>query len=481
MEDFLLNTFPAPVKAKLYQHQWKAFCFALWLYGLVDGTVRSLGLALLMEMGCGKTLVAIALIGALYQFGLAGRGIIVCPLSLINVWKEEIEKFADFPFQVTVLEGSTEKKKKTLASLPPAELQIIILNYESTWRMKEELLHFNADICCVDEGHRLKDPKSNQSVFLHSLGDSVKYKMLLTGTVITNKEIDVYSEYRFLDSRIFGTSFYRFRCRYFDMTGYGNYTPVFKKEMLEDFEKRLHYIAFRCTKKECLDLPEVQEEVIKVDLEPKAKKMYEQLEEDSFTKLKDTDVSATNILTKLLRLSQLTGGHLTDDDGNSSPVSKAKLNALEEIIDSATGDGQKIVVMARFIPELDDIETMLRKKKISYSVIRGGVKDRDEQIRRFQNDPDCKVFVGQIAAAGLGITLTASHIMVFYSLDYSMANFDQAKARIHRVGQTDKCLYLYLIAKGTVDTKVLRSLRNKIDLAHALVDEYRKGTNPFKS
>jgi len=112
--------------------------------------------------------------------------------------------------------------------------------------------------------------------------------------------------------------------------------------------------------------------------------------------------------------------------------------------------------------------------------VRGGVKDRDREIHRFQYDDDCRVFVGQIAAAGLGITLTAASTMVFYSLDYNMSNYEQAKARIHRAGQKENCHYIYLIARGTVDRKVLRALRNKVDLARLLVDEYRKGKNPFK-
>ena len=233
------------------------------------------------------------------------------------------------------------------------------------------------------------------------------------------------------------------------------------------------------TKAECLDLPEITEEVRHVELEPKAMKMYKELEKESFTELAGGEVSAPNILTKLLRLSQLTGGHLTDDDKNTAAVSKSKLDTLEDIIDSSMAEGKKLVVMARFVPELNDIENLLKKKKIGYAVIRGGVKDRDEQIRRFQNDDDCMVFVGNIAAAGLGITLTAASTMVFYSLDYSMSNFEQAKARIHRVSQRENCHYIYLVAKGTVDTKVLRALRNKVDLAKMLVDDYRNGNNPF--
>ena len=161
-------------------------------------------------------------------------------------------------------------------------------------------------------------------------------------------------------------------------------------------------------------------------------------------------------------------------------MSTAKLDALSDILDTAMDEGRKLVIMVRFIPELNDIQELLGKKGIGYALIRGGVKDRAEEIRRFQEDEDCRVFVGQIAAAGLGITLTAASTMVFYSLDYSMSNFEQAKARIHRVSQKENCLYIYLVAKNTADRKVLRSLREKRDLAKLLVDDYRKGKNPFK-
>ena len=130
-------------------------------------------------------------------------------------------------------------------------------------------------------------------------------------------------------------------------------------------------------------------------------------------------------------------------------------------------------------PEIHAICRLLEKKNIGYACIYGATKDRQEQVHRFQHDPDCLVFVGQIATAGLGITLTAASTMVFYSLDYSMSNFEQTKARIHRVGQKNGCTYIYLIAKGTVDSKILNALRNKADLAKMLIDDYRKGANPF--
>lgn len=472
------SSIPMPVKAKPYAHQYKAFEFACTKFGILPGEFSS-GVALLMEMGTGKTITSIGIAGVLYQFGKIKRALVVAPLSILGVWEEEFSRFADYPYTLTVLKGPSSKKAETLHTVGRNGLQIVVVNYESAWRIEKELLAFDADLIIADEAHKLKEARTSQSKAMHHFGDKARYKLLLTGTVITNRELDVFSQYRYLNRKVFGDSFYAFRNRYFDMVGYGNHIPRFRNYMLDDFLQRMHSIAFRVTKEECLDLPGITEEVRTVELEPKTMKIYKELQKESYTELGKKEVSAVNILTKLLRLSQVTGGHLTDDEGDNNAVSTAKLDALADILDSVMAEEKKIVVMARFVPELNDIEALLKKKGIGFASVHGGVKNREEEIRRFQEDSGCRVFVGQIAAAGLGITLTAASTMVFYSLDYSMSNFEQAKARIHRVSQTENCLYIYLVAKGTVDTKVLRALRQKVDLAKALVDDYRKGINPF--
>ncbi len=469
-----------PVKAKPYEHQYKAYKFACEKFGLVSGNIQSKGVALLMEMGTGKTLTSIGIAGALYLEGKIKRVLVVSPLSIVCVWEQEFQRFADFPHKVTVLKGSKENKIKALEDTNGNVLQVAVVNYESAWRIEKQLLSFNPDLIIADEGHKLKEARTAQSKAMHHLGNKASYRLLLTGTVITNREIDVFSQYKFLDPNIFGDSFYAFRNKYFDMVGYGNHVPRFKNSMTNDFLMKMHSAAFRVTKEECLDLPKITEETRFVELEPIAMRLYKNLEKDSYTQICQSEVTAVNILSKLLRLSQVTGGHITDDKGKSLTVSRAKLNALSDIIDRAKNDGEKIIVMARFIAELDDIVKLLQSKKIKYSAVRGGIKNRAEEIRRFQDENDCCVFLGQIAAAGMGITLTAASTMVFYSLDYSMSNFEQAKARIHRVSQSKNCHYIYLIAKNTVDKKILYSLRHKVDLAKSLVDDYRKGIDPFK-
>lgn len=472
--------FVIPVKdCELYQHQHEAFCYICDMFGIDDGLQKSKGVALLMEMGTGKTVVSIATIGILYQMGLITRALIIAPLSVLNVWESELEKFAAYPYNITVLNGSSQKKAQQLHNLKGDTLQIVAVNYESARLLENELLKFSPELVIADEGHKIKNFKASQSKTLHRLGDVADYKLLLTGTVITNKELDIFSQYRFVSPNIFGKSFYVFRNRYFDMVGYGGHIPRFRKSMLDEFLLRIHSVAFRVTKAECLDLPPFSEEERLIDLEPKAKKLYQSLQKQSFAQLDDSSVSAVNVLTKCLRLSQLSGGFFTDDDGAVTKISDAKLNALEDIIDTAVADNEKIVVMARFNPELDAIEKLLQKKGINYVSIRGGSKNRSESLDRFQNDDNCSVFVGQISAAGLGLTLTAASTMVFYSLSYSMSDYEQAKARIHRAGQKKSCNYIYLICKDTIDTKVLKALKQKNDLAKQLIDDYRNGINPF--
>lgn len=444
---------------------------------------RGKAAALLMEMGqigTGKTIVSIAVAGALAKESKIRKLLIVCPLSICGVWEEEFEKFADFDYKLVILKGNTAKKTELLQKMQVHSLQVAVVNYESVWRLEKEIAKWNPDFIIADESHRIKTPNTAASKAMHRLGTKAKYRLILTGTVITNKAIDVFSQYKFVDPSVFGNSFYAFRNKYFDMVGYGGYTPVLKESMKDELIEKLHSIAFRATKAQCLDLPPTTDIIRYIELEPKAMSIYRSLVKDSFAELGKSEVTVTNVLTKLLRLSQLTGGFLGNDEGSvCQQVSKSKLEALEDIVDNAVQSGEKIVVIARFLAEIKAIKKLLEKKHILYSQVSGEVKDRGTQIHSFQNDPTVSVFIGQIATAGLGITLTAASTMVFYSLDYSMSNFEQTKARIHRTGQQKNCTYIYLVAKNTVDEKVLNSLQNKADLAKALVNDYKNGRNPY--
>lgn len=348
-----LPVLPMPIKAVPYRHQIEAFNFVCEMFGLMpeggagEFPVRSAGCALLMEMGTGKTLTTIAVTGALLQAGRICRVLIVAPLSILGVWEEEYRKFADFPYCLAVLTGNSDKKLDTLRHMTGSALQVVVVNYESAWRLEKDLAVWQPDLIVADEGHKIKTHNISASKAMHRLGAKAVFRLLLTGTVITNKAVDVFSQYKFLNSSIFGQSFYAFRNRYFDMVGYGNHTPVLKKSMENELMERMHQIAFRATKAECLDLPEAVDILRQVDLEPGALRIYRALVKESYAELSGSmaapvAVTAANILTRLLRLSQLTGGFIGNDENSVvEKVSAAKLAALEDILEGAVAEGGK--------------------------------------------------------------------------------------------------------------------------------------------
>lgn len=435
--------------------------------------VKSKSVAILAEMGTGKTLISIGIAGYLYLQKEINKLLIVAPLSITKVWEEEFAKFADFEYQAKVLEGSSKKKNEELKNLFGNKLQVAIINYESCWRMEKEISDWKPDMIICDESSKIKNPQAKQSKALHRLGKISKHNIILTGTPVTNTPLDFFSQYKFLDENIFGGSYYSFRARYAVMGGYGNHQVVGYKN-LQELTEKAHKIAFRITKKEALDLPEQVDTTRYVELEPTSRTIYNQVERESYAELEQGEIITRNVLTKLLRLSQITGGYITNEYTNmAEQISSAKINALEEIVDECIDANKKLVVFARFIPEIDAITKMLNKRKIKYALIRGDVKDRAGEVDKFQNDKETKIFIGQLQTTGMGLTLTASDTAVFYSLSYNFADYEQAKARIHRIGQKNTCTYIHLIAKNTIDEKVMEALSKKKNIADLVVDNWR--------
>lgn len=434
---------------------------------------HSKSVAILAEMGTGKTMITIALAGALYNNNKIKKLLIVAPLSIVPVWKEEFDKFADFNYHLQTLDGNTRKKQDALRNLFGIDLQVAVVNYESCWRLENELTQWKPDMIVCDESSKIKNPQAKQSKALHRLGKISKHNVILTGTPVTNNPLDFFSQYKFLDDSIFGSSYYAFRGRYAVLGGYGNHQVVGYKNLPELTEKA-HSVAFRITKKEALDLPEQVDQIRYVELEPSALTAYKQLERESYTELEKGEVIVRNVLTKLLRLSQVTGGFVKYEDSDSTyNISNAKLKVLEEIIDECIEANKKLVIFARFIAEIDAIEKLLKHKGIGYSLIKGDVKDRADQVDKFQKDNDIKIFVGQIQTTGMGLTLTAADTAVFYSFDYNFSNYEQAKARIHRIGQRNTCTYIHLLCKQTIDEKVLDALKKKKSIADLVVDNWK--------
>lgn len=443
------------------------------------------GFGLLFEMGCGKTLTAIAIAGAGYQMGKVERLLIVAPTSVVAVWPKELQEYAKFKYTCKTLLGEKKQRLKQIDDLikfPFKALKVAVINYESTWRPEilEKLKEFDADMVIADESQRIKTYDAAQSKAMHELGDQARYKLILSGTPVQTAAIDIWSQYRFLDKSVFGDNFFKFRGRYAIMGGYGNKKIVGYKD-LEGLIKKEHSIAFRVTKDEALDLPEQTFETRKIQFSQKEKNLYERIKKDSYAELDGGGhITATTVLTRLLRLQQLAGGFLVQDDAQKPQlVSKAKLDALADIIeDYVIGSGKKLVIFARFIAEVKAIMELAGKvlpKELKQVAIYGDIKkeDRGDIVKQFQEDPNTVLFIGQIDTAGTGITLTAADTCVYYSKNFNYATYSQSLSRIHRIGQRNCCTYIDLEIEGTIDELISKALSRKEDMAKTVVDNWR--------
>lgn len=459
-----------PVKVKPFDHQKKAFAI---------GTTIPFA-ALLMEQGCGKSMTSVAIAGHRFLYDGLKRVLVIAPTSVVPVWPREFNDYADFPFEVRALTGTSKEKSAQLNSWKPNPdvLQVAVVNYESTWRMEEALakwLKVAVSMVICDESQRIKTPNATQSKCVHRLGKLARFRLILTGTPVTQSPLDFFSQYKFLDESIFGGSFVQFRNRYALMGGFENRQVVAYRNM-DELVRKAHSVAYRVSKAEALDLPAEITQPLFVELDKKTRGIYNELKKEAIAELDSGQmVTAQVVLTKLLRLSQIAGGFVTDENRQVHAVGKEKLQAFEETLDDLMAAGKKVVVFARFIPEIEAITRMLQEKGIDHGVITGDVSqtERGELVEKFQKDPDCRVFVAQIQTAGLGITLTAADTAIFYSMDFSLANHEQAKARIHRIGQKNNVTYIYLLAKDTVDEKVFDALKAKKNVADSVVDNWR--------
>lgn len=432
-------------------------------------------------------MTAIAVTGAAYLMGKVKRVLIVAPTSVCAVWPKEFQDYAAFPYTIKTMLGDKHKRLKELDDLirfPYPHLKVAVINYESTWRdgIYEALEDYDADLIICDESQRIKTHDSEQSKAMHRLGDKARYKMILSGTPIQNNAVDIFSQYRFLDRSIFGQNFYAFRNRYAVMGGFNRKQIVGYRDLDQLIQKE-HSIAYRVTKGEALDLPEQTFETRYIAMSAKERNLYDRLRRDSFAELSDGGtITATTVLTKLLRLQQFTGGFLVEDDAAKPKlVSNGKLDALSDILQDYVVEGKKkLVIFARFLPEVHEIERltdkMLSKHGMKTVAIYGEIKkeDRGGIVQQFQTDPDTMVFIGQIDTAGTGITLTAADTCVYYSVNFNYATYSQSLSRIHRIGQHHPCTYIHLVAENSVDTTILASLSKKEDLAKTVVDDWRQ-------
>lgn len=478
-----------PIKdgVTLYAHQQAGFERALQVF---EGGAPQ-GYGFLYEMGLGKSLTAIATMGQLFLEGKIDRVLICAPTSVCAVWPAELQRFAAFPYACQTLLGDSDKRRGALRALRPRTVRtllVAIINYESTWRIEDDLAGWAPNLIICDESQRIKNPRAAQSKALHRLGDRAQFKLILSGTPVSNSPLDLWSQYRFLNPRVFGTSYFQFERKHAIMGGAvinGKPRKLLGFRDVEGIMDRAYSIASRATKADALDLPEKTFENRPVPLSPAERSAYRQMQYESLTWLGAHEATAQNVLTRMLRLQQITGGFLKPDDGGPDhQLGTSKLDALREIVeDYVLGEGRKLVVFFRFKAEGRAIRQMLDETlKVpmghppAYGYIDGSVAqvEREGAVKRFQTEPDCMVFVTNIDTGGLGITLHAASCEVFYSLNFNYAAYAQALDRVHRIGQRHPCHYIHLVAPGTIDEHVLAALGAKQDMAVSLVDDQWK-------
>ena len=407
-----------------------------------------------MEMGTGKTKVAIDYAAVRHQKGEISQVLVLGPLSTLGVWDSEVRKHC-----------------------PTDELKWKVINYDKA-RMPfylQQCMDYirlgGPTLLVCDEAHKLKNPQSKQSKAAYVLSKRCVACLVLTGTPITKHALDLFGELRCVDEGILGTSWGVFKRQYAVWGGYGGYQLI-KYMNLKQLRKRVEPHIFQIKKEQCLDLPKRTHEIVPVSLR-ESRHRYESMARNSIVEFENGKVSdAPIVLTRLLRLSQATGGYLRTDDGRYQNVGTEKRRAFEDLVTEMwEQEVKKIVVFCRFLNEIRDASHVA--KDIGYKVLPfyGAVKPRVREQRLIEFDETEKpaAFIAQVSAGSLGISLTAASVAVFYSHTFNYAEFAQACDRLHRIGQRHAVTYYHLIARDTVDELVWLSLKTKRNVAELVM------------
>lgn len=429
------------------------------------------GAMLYCGMGTGKTKITVDLI-INFKFK---RVLILCPKSVISVWPKEFEKHAGnshwavLPLTKGTIAQRLEQAEQFLHLQEVKGNQaIIVMNYEAVWRSPfDSWVNFaNFDLVVCDESHRIKAAGSKISRFLAKVADRVPYRLCLTGTPMPQGPMDIYGQYRFLDKGIFGTSFTKFRARYAQIVPLGD-TGAYKivgYQNEDELHDKFYSIAYRADR-DVLELPEAIHNTRDVELEPKTMKIYKSLEQDFYSWLDEgKEVTVRNALAKILRLQQVTSGHIPTDDGDIVTVGTEKAEALADLFEDIPSD-EPIVVFCRFHKDLDAIITTAQKTGRAACELSG----RCNQLAEWQAGK-YNVLAAQIQAGGVGVDLTRACYCLYYSVGHSLGDYEQSLARTHRPGQKRTVFYYHLIAEKTIDEKVYMSLQQKKDIVRAILD-----------
>jgi SNF2 family DNA or RNA helicase len=383
-------------------------------------------------------------------------------------------------WQANITKGQS-KKLGTLFKTGE-ELHVLIMNVEafSTQKGRDFAAKFLAShntLMAIDESTTIKNPKAHRTRNIIDLSSKAKYRRIMTGSPVTKNPLDLYSQCQFLSPWLLDfTSYYAFRNRYAHMKTIhvqGRSIQVVDKfQNLGELSNQLKGFSYRVLKEDCLDLPDKIYMKRQINLTPDQKKLYEQMRKEALAILNGKQVTTVNALTQLMRLHQITCGHFTADDGTTQRIKNNRINELMDILEETEG---KAIIWAHYQWDIKDIIKEIEKVHGPGSVVDyyglTPQDERDPNRERFQSDPKCRFLVGTPSTGGYGLTLTAANTVIYYSNGYDLEKRLQSEDRAHRIGQKKSVTYVDINAQDTIDEKIVKSLRKKINIASEVLGE----------
>jgi SNF2 family DNA or RNA helicase len=444
--------------------------------------------AYFMEMGTGKTKVLIDNASMLYDKGKIDGLLIVAPKGVIGTWynQELPTHLPDHIENVTILwqANITKTQRDKLETLFEVEesLHILIMNVEafSTTKGRDfaaKFLSCHNTLMVVDESTTIKNPSAKRTKNIIELSSKAKYRRILTGSPVTKNPLDLYSQCQFLSPWLLDfSSYYAFRNRYAEMKTlhmHGRSIQVVDKfKNLGELSDQLKGFSYRVLKEDCLDLPDKIFIKRQITLSPDQRQLYEQMRKEALAVLNGKQVTTVNALTQLMRLHQITCGHFTADDGSIQRIPNNRVSELMDILEETEG---KAIIWAHYQWDIKDIIKEIVKVYGPGSVVDyyglTPQNERDTNREKFQSNPKCRFLVGTPATGGYGLTLTAANTVIYYSNGYDLEKRLQSEDRAHRIGQKKSVTYVDINAEDTVDEKIVKSLRKKINIASEVLGE----------
>ena len=447
---------------------------------------------LFMEMGTGKSKVLIDNMGMLYLDGQIDFALVIAPKGVYRNWvaKEIPEHMSDdIPHRVIRwVSGPNKKQQEEMRSVKDKfdGLTIFVMNVEAYSSLKGQKAGAwmagalgARGMIAIDESTTIKNHKAKRTKALMKIAAGFKYRRLLTGSPVTKSPMDIYSQCEFLRPGLLGfESYYAFQGRYAVVQrrtmGAAAFQQIVGFRNLDELTQRIDMFSFRVLKKDCLDLPDKIYTARYVGMTTQQFQMYEQIRRHAMVLMDSGEMStAPAVITQMLRLQQIMSGHLKTDDGDMMYFPSKRMDALEEIINEHDG---KAIIWSRFRYDIQQITEMLNNKfgegcAVSYY---GDTSDDDRAaaVLNFQNpDHPLKFLVGNPATAGYGLTLTEANLVVYYANDFNLETRIQSEDRAHRIGQKNNVTYIDLICEGSIDERIVKALRTKIDIGAKVLGE----------